>query len=63
MIKSFFFGKIRLLEKIERDKMTNNIKLFLRGIAKVFEVPDDILPLYKSEIVLAIIGIVLFLFL
>lgn len=43
--------------------MTNNIKLFLRGIAKVFEVPDDILPLYKSEIVLAVIGIGLFLFL
>ena len=43
--------------------MTNNIKLFLRGIAKVFEVPDDILSLYRSEIVLAIIGVVLFLFL
>ena len=43
--------------------MTNNIKLFLRMIAKEFEVPDDILPLYKSEIALAVIGVVLFLFL
>lgn len=43
--------------------MTNNIKLFLRGIVKVFEVPDDVLPLHKSEIVLAVIGVVLFIFL
>ena len=43
--------------------MTNNIKLFLRGIIKVFEAPDDVLPLHKSEIVLAVIGVILFLFL
>lgn len=40
--------------------MIKNINLFLKDVAKIFEIPPEIPPLYLSERILAVLGIFLY---
>ena len=55
---SFCYNNV--VKTIKRHKMIKNIKLFLKDVAKIFEIPSEIPPLYLSERILAVLGIFLY---